>query len=615
MKTWLQATIISLPVLAGSLADCTYLKNPSEFFQKPEQHWTEISKVTARVARLSTTLDTGPTPRKNFIDEYIFGRMERDGVPPAPISDDQEYLRRVYLDLTGRIPSSEQVRSILNDSDPAKRDAIVDSLIGSPEFVDKWTMFFGDLFKNDGPSSNINRYLPGRDAFYAYLKESITANKPYNRMAREIIAATGDTFVNGPANWVVGGTVPMGPSQDTYDGQAVTLSQMFLGINAVDCLLCHDGVRHLDNVNLWGKQQKRADMQGLAAFFARTRMTREVVTQDPFLAKYLIADDLYLGEYLLNTRTGNRTPREPGFEELNLVDPRYPFVTEFHGVGKYRRDMLADSVIADPQFARAAVNYVWEKLMVEALVSPSNGFDPARLDPDNPPSAPWTLQPNNPELLRALSRWLHDNGFDLRQLIGLIAKSNAYQLSSSYPDTWSPAYVPYYARKFARRLEAEEIHDAVVKATGVMPRYTLDYVGSTSPLSPVNWAMQFPDTREPRSNGQVVQFLNAFGRGDRDQNLRNSSGSPLQALTMMNQPFVTSRIHADDDGSNVQRLLAATSDPVRIIEELYLSTLSRYPSSREIAIAADAMRQLGVRNGAESLQWALLNKLEFLFSY
>lgn len=84
---------------------------------------------------------------------------------------------------------------------------------------------------------------------------------------------------------------------------------------------------------------------------------------------------------------------------------------------------------------------------------------------------------------------------------------------------------------------------------------------------------------------------------------------------MMNQPFVTSRIHADDDGSNVQRLLAATSDPVRIIEELYLSTLSRYPSSREIAIAADAMRQLGVRNGAESLQWVLLNKLEFLFSY
>jgi hypothetical protein len=127
--------------------------------------------------------------------------------------------------------------------------------------------------------------------------------------------------------------------------------------------------------------------------------------------------------------------------------------------------------------------------------------------------------------------------------------------------------------------------------------------------------MQFPDTREPRNNGQVAQFLNAFGRGDRDQNLRNWGGSPLQALNMMNQPFVTSRIHAADEGSNVQRLLRDTTDPAAIIEELYLATLSRYPSAQELVIASEAMRQLGVKGGAESLQWALLNKLEFLFSY
>jgi hypothetical protein len=344
-------------------------------------------------------------------------------------------------------------------------------------------------------------------------------------------------------------------------------------------------------------------------------MVRQIVTPDPLLAKYSISDDTFLGEYLLNTRTGNRTPREAGFEELNLVDPRYPFVTEARPAGKYRRDVLANSVVGDPQFARAAVNYIWEKLMVEALVSPSNGFDPARLDPENPPPAPWTLQPNNPELLQSLSRWFHDNGFDVRQLISLISKSSAYQVSSSYPDAWIPKYVPYYARKFARRLDAEEIHDSVVKATGVVPRYTLDYNGATNPLPPVNWAMQLPDTREPRSSAQTVQFLNAFGRGDRDQNLRNLGGSPLQALTMMNHPFVTSRIHADDEGSNVQRLISRTSDPAVIIEELYLATLSRYPSSGEIAIASEAMRQFGLRAGAESLQWTLLNKLEFLFSY
>jgi len=615
MKNWLRAAIISVPMLAVSSADCTFLNKPEEFLRKPEQRWQEISGWTARVAPAKAVADTVPMPRKNFVDEYIFGRMERDGIQPAPISSDEEFLRRIYLDVTGRIPSADQVRSFVNDTDPEKRNAVIDSLIGSPEFVDKWTMFFGDLFKNDGPSANVNRYLQGRDAFYTYLKTSISMNKPYDRMAREIITGTGDTFESGPANWVVGGTVPMGPIQDTYDGQAVNLGQMFLGINAIDCLLCHDGARHLDNVNLWGKQQKRADMQGLAAFFARTRMVRQVVTPDPLLAKYTISDDMFLGEYLLNTRTGNRTPREAGFEEINIVDPRYPFATEAPALGKYRRDVLATSVVGDRQFARAAVNYIWEKLMVEALVSPSNGFDPSRLDPENPPPAPWTLQPNNPELLQALSQWFHDNGFDLRQLIGLITKSNSYQLSSSYPNAWSSKYVPYYARKYARRLDAEEIHDAVVTATGVTPRYTLDYAGSMNPLPAVNWAMQLPDTREPRSSAQTVQFLNAFGRGDRDQNLRNTGGSPLQALTMMNQPFVTSRIHADDDGANVQRLLSRTSDSAVIIEELYLATLSRYPSASEIAIASDAMRQLGVRGGAESLQWALLNKLEFLFSY
>ena len=616
MKNWLRVAFVAFPILAVSSADCTYLNDPGEFLHTPEQQWQEISGWTEQVAVMKVmndVADRAPVPRKNLIDEYIFARMERDGIQPAPLADDSEFLRRVYLDVTGRIPSAEQVRSFVNDTNPGKRDAVVDSLIGTEEFIDKWTMFLGDLFKNDGPSANVNRYLQGRDAFYSYLKDAVSQNKPYNRIAQEIIGATGDTFESGPANWIVGGTVPMGTIQDTYDGQAVNLAQMFLGINVVDCLLCHDGERHLDAVNLWGAQQKRATMWSLSAFFARTRMLRQVITTDPVLAKFIVSDQ-GVGEYLLNTRTGNRTPREP-VDDLNQADPLYPFPTEKYGVGPNRRQALATSITSDPQFARASVNYVWEKLMVEALVSPSNGFDPARLDPDNPPPAPWTLQPNNPELLAALSRWFRDINFDLRQLIALIAKSNAYQLSSSYPDTWLPAYVPYYARKFARRLDAEEIHDAVVKATGVRPRYTVDYNGATHPLPAVNWAMQLPDTREPRSNGQVVQFLNAFGRGDRDQNLRNSSGSPLQALNMMNQNFVMTRIHADDNGSNVQRLLSVTSDPSRIIEELYLSTLSRYPSPREMAMASDAMRQAGTRAGAESLQWALLNKLEFLFSY
>jgi hypothetical protein len=200
-------------------------------------------------------------------------------------------------------------------------------------------------------------------------------------------------------------------------------------------------------------------------------------------------------------------------------------------------------------------------------------------------------------------------------LTALIVKSNAYQLSSQYAGEWKPEYVPYYARKFARRLDAEEIHDSIVKAAGVMPTYSLDYAGSTYPLAPANWAMEFPDTNEPRSNGPVQQFLNAFGRGDRDQTRRDNSGSSVVALNMMNNAFVMNRIHNANNGSTVQQLLRQTTDPLAIIEGLYLSTLSRFPKADEITVSRDVIRRLGNQRGAESLQWALLNKLEFIFSY
>src|SRR5688572_3591121 len=268
--------------------DCTFLNNPDEYLPPPSQRWRDLTNTTTRVnatlwqghaADRQSASSSEKTPRKNFIDEYIFGKMEQNGISPAPLSSDQEFFRRVYLDLTGRIPSADQAAAFASNTDPAKRDAVIDSLVGSPEFVDKWTMFLGDLFRNNGPATNVNRYNQGRDAFYRYIRDSLAWNTPYNVMAQEMISATGDTWENGAANFTVGGTVPMGPLQDTYDGQAVDVAQMFLGINVVDCLLCHDGNRHLDTVNAWGQQQTRAEMWGLSAFFARTRMHRQVVSQ------------------------------------------------------------------------------------------------------------------------------------------------------------------------------------------------------------------------------------------------------------------------------------------------------------------------------------------------
>jgi hypothetical protein len=588
----------------------------------------------------ATTINPNAFTHKNFIDDYIFGRMAAAGIQSAPLSTDTEFLRRVTLDLTGRIPAASDIDTFASAPTPlqpqtssfasslvsafsanppannveSKRDLQIDALIGSPEFIDKWTMFLGDLLKNNAVSSQVNRFPTGRDAFYYYIKNAIATNTPYDQIAREVIAANGDTYAQGQTNWPVGNTITMGPAQDTYDGSAVNLASMFLGINTVDCLLCHDGPRHLDNVSLWGYGETRYNMWGLSAYFARLRMPTTVVSTNPTVVKYIVSDAA-TGEYQLNTTTGNRQARLPAKGAPTFVSPSNPFdPTQANGgvmQGEGRRDAIARQITGNIQFSRAIVNYVWEKLMVQAFVSPSNTFDLARLDSANPPPSPWTLQPTNPDLLNALAVWFQQNHYDLRALIGLITKSNAYQLSAVYPGNWDPSYVPFYARKYVRRLDAEEVHDAITKATGIIPTYTL----SGGVLPPVQWAMQLPDTKEPASNGPVAQFLNSFGRGDRDTSPRRSDGSILQSLNLMNNNVIMSRIHQTSQGSAVQTLLAKTSDPKTIIDQLFLNTLSRHPSSGELAYVTSLFQQEGTRVAAENLQWVLINKMEFLFNY
>jgi hypothetical protein len=602
-------------------ADCVFLNEPLIYGASREgRHALRTDEFYLALSRSMSTdglsaAAVSPTniSHRNFIDDEIFTRMADANIQPAPLTSDEEFLRRVTLDLTGRIPSATDVTDFLANPSSIKRDYVIDALIASPEFTDKWTLFFGDLFQNNANSQQFSRGIQGRDAYYFYLRDSIEQNKPYDVMAREMIAATGDSWLVGEANWPVGNTISMGPVQDTYDGAAVDLSSMFMGINTVDCLLCHDGARHLDQVNLWGAAETRRNMWGLAAYFSRTVMTRPVRE----LGIVVFDNMTTSADYRLNTTNGNRTSRQP-IDGVNSIAPRYPFSDSADpGGGVYEgetyRQALARQITADLQFSRAAVNYIWEKMMGEAFVSPSNAFDLRRLDPDNPPPAPWTLQPTNPRLLDRLARDFQSNGYDIRRLIGLIAKSSAYQLSSSYPGIWQPSYVPYYARKFVRRLDSEEIHDAVVKATAMTQIYNF---ASPSIVPPTAWAGQFPDTREPRSNGAVAQFLNAFGRGDRDLNPRRSDGSVLQGLTMLNSAFVTSRTRVEGDApTSVTTLLQQTSDPVTIIRQLYLNTLSRHPTQAEVDALLPSFQQLGNTEAAEDVQWVLLNRLEFLFNY
>lgn len=631
---------------AGSIrlnaSDCSYLKEPDNYRGLEGRHRQDLSRLTDSLGGLLQQtavqlVSAQDLPRKNYVDQYLFDKMARAGIDSAPICTDEEYLRRVTLDLTGRIPTPEAVAAFLQDTTANKRDRLVDTLIASPEFVDKWTLFFGDLYRNTSNSTNITRYISGRESFHKYIRDSIQANKPYNQIATEMIAAMGDNSANGAVNYIVGGNVPMGPAQDTMDGLAVQTSTIFLGVSSMDCLLCHDGAGHLDAVNLWGAGVTRAQAWGMSAFFARTRRTFARANSSVNYGTYTVTENA-TGDYQLNTNSGNRQTRSP-IDGKNIVDPRYLFTGGGVNSGENRRQALARHITSDTQFARAAVNYIWEELMVEALVSPSNTFDLARLDPTAKLPEGWTPQPHNPELLAALAQDFRQNGFNLRQIIGTIAKSTAYQLSSQYPGTWKLEYVPYYARKYARRLDAEEIHDAIIQATGLPPVTTYRETGSTTSvtifgypiigdngikLREVMWASQLPEPVEPRQRGDVRQFLDSFLRGNRDSNDRADDSSILQALNLMNNTFVTARIRVNDRATvgtqtyrsttyNLFNNAALTND--QIVTQLYLTTLSRNPTAAEKAKLLPYFTSMGKQAAIESIQWVLLNKVDFIFNY
>jgi hypothetical protein len=422
-------------------------------------------------------------------------------------------------------------------------------------------------------------------------------------MARELIAAPGNTWEVGEANFTLTARTTGGPVQDTYDTAAANVAQMFLGVSHMDCILCHDGAGHLDSLSVWGTNAKRPEALGLAAFFARTDLT---IPGGNGARPWSVTDVAANRNYNLNTTTGNRPARRP-INGVAFVAPQYPFGGGAPNSGETWRAAVARLVTADYQFARAAVNYIWKELMVIGLVEPADQFDPARLDPNNPPPAPWTLQPSHPQLLDALARRFIESEYNLKALMRDIANSQAYQLSSRYEGTWNPAWERSYARRLVRRLDAEEIHDAVVLSSGVMPGYVI--AGFREPR--IDFAMQLPDVVNV-PGGVGSQFLDSFMRGNRDDVERRSELSILQALHLMNNAFVYNRAR-NVTGTLLNRIINEANES--LVELLYLHVLSRFPTQSE---RAAALRELstGTRaNKAEDLMWSLYNKVDFIFQY
>ncbi len=538
----------------------------------------------------------------NLIDDYIFGKMAADGVVPAPPATDAEFLRRVSLDLTGRIPSVEQVEQFLKDDNPLKRGKLIDSLIGSDGYVDRWTLFFGNHF---GVTS---RYyyigIPGRNLFHEYLRDFVKNDRSWADLAQDVIASSGSNNQSAALNFLARG-IPMGESmQDTWDDLTDRVTVKFLGVKT-ECVSCHDGRRHLEPINLYLAQRRRDQFWRQAAFFSR--MSLNILALDAFgQQNRVVIGDRATGAYQTSVIRGPRPPRVGGPYEA-----AYMFTGEQPRSGKWREE-LARIMTSDKQFARSAVNYVWAHFFNVGIVDPPDAWDLLRVDPANPPPAPWAIQPSHPELLEALANEFVKSNYSFRRIQRLIVESNAYQMSARYPGEWEPEYGRYFAKRFPRRMSAEEIYDAVADAT--MTAVPMFVEGFNQPLMR---AVQLPDPSEPRTNGGIANFLNQFARGDWWTNVRNDKPTVLQVLYLMNDFTVNYRMLATANGvfgTRVAALLQAPLDDEQAAKQLFLATLGRYPTDEELRIAARAPAT-SRESWLSDLQWALVNKLDFIFNY
>ena len=638
-KALLIVVVVALPLVASNPpeAGCSFRTDPAEFLQAQSRAQRAVHErirakgIPRNSAQNAATVDPASVRRRNFIDEEIFGQLQRMTVQAAQRSSDADFVRRIHLDLTGRIPSADAVREFLSNSSANRREELIEKLLYSPEFADRWAVWFADLTQATERLSTSARapQIEGRNALDLFLRESMRNLKPVRQIVTELLTGTGNNYYieNGPANYAVLGSTAMGPAQDTYDMLFSRSATSFLGVSSYDCLLCHSGRGHLNGINLWGEGATRSDAQRMAAFFSRVRLTNGAPAgarqYEHVLYNSTLVADSPTGQYDLNTTSGNRPVRAPVGTARNFT-PEYRDGTKPANDENWRA-FFAGKLTNDPMFFRNFANRVWKHFMGLGLVDPVDTLDPARLDPKSPPPAPWTLQATHPELLERLAEAFRSSDTDLRALIRLIVQSSAYQLSSDYDGEWKYEYVSLFARHYPRRLDAEEVHDAIVQATGLQPRYTWPTrngqtlaQGSALPQSEVvSWAMQLPDINEPRNAGGARDFMTAFYRGNRDTAQRLQSGSIQQQMALMNNAFVLDRIRATGNApSPVLVDLVKISDNAQLVEEFFLKFLSRQPTGeeKERSIAHVA----SVRNRTDAVQdlaWACINKLDFVFSY
>ena len=506
-------------------------------------------------------------PVKNFIDQHVFANLKQIGIPPSPICDDSTFLRRVSLDIGGRLPTMEETKAFLADKSPDKRDRAIEALINSPDYADYFANKWTALLKNQRTEA---ADITANFAFHAWMRDNLLANTPYDQLVRQILASTGTIVSNPPVAWYKRVKEPTTQVED--------VAQLFLGVR-MQCAQCHH-----HPFERW----TQAEYYHMAAFFSQIgRKPTAIAGEDLIFHKRGTAQTEHRKTRVMLKPAGLG---EPPLDIAPDDDPRLALA-----------DWMAQK--KNPFFAKALVNRYWKHFFKRGLIEPEDD-----LRDTNPPT--------NPELIDALAKHFTDTNFDLKALVRVIAQSHTYQLSAM-PNEHNAIDRQAFSHFYPKRMTAEVLLDSIDMVTASKTDF--------ADLPPGTRAISLPDNSYTRAS----PFLKVFGRPDNTSVCeceRVSSASLAQSLHLMNASDVKAKLTAS--GGRAEQLTKAEMPEPKRIRELYLAAFSREPTADEVQIAETHLlkpridatgkpldSQRAKRNGYEDLLWALLNTKEFLFNH
>lgn len=495
-------------------------------------------------------------PQNNYIDTHIDAKLQKLHIQPSPLADDATFLRRASLDLTGQLPTPEEVRAFLADATPtkAKRAKLIDKLIARPAYTDHWTIKWGDLLQSS------RKYLgeKGTFAFREWIRDGIATNKPYDKMVRELLTSRGSTYEDPAANYFRATREPKPTMEKT--------TQVFLGVRMV-CAQCHD-----HPFERWTQNQ----YYQMSAFFSAVGLR----------------PGYEIGEEILFDQRADYDMKHP--KDSRVVAPEFLIASTTPvpiPSDERRRDALAQWLTSkqNPFFAKAVVNRIWSYFFGKGIIDP---VDDIRAS--NPPV--------NPALLDALTKDFTDHNFDLQHLMRTIANSRAYQAAIT-TNEWNEKDTDNFSHAAPRRLAAESLMDAVSSAAGARPNFPEVPEDTT--------ANQLPDPHIGKDG-----FLDLFGRPSRESACeceRRADLSLPQALNLVNGRTISDAV-ADPKG-RVAKLVLSGKNDAAIVEELYLAALSRLPNKAESERGQKYLSGGARAIRAQDMLWALLNSKGFLYIY